>query len=226
MTKEQEAPNGGKLEGACFGGGEMPSLLQFVRLSFIVCVALTLAGCVTVSNSLTADDIKSLRYTGTTVSFDPQVAIWWGDGERAYAGSKGLSDAQAADAIKTPEGKAYIHGQIASRVKAAMDRHLPEKLAGTRPVRVDVVVKSMTIPGAAQRIIIGGTYMIGAEINLVDAKSGKVLVSHPGVVAAAATGQGIAGAVVEGMVAQQPGVDRVIDNLAIGYGNWLKNSAT
>ena len=204
----------------------MQGLFQFVRLSLAACVALMLASCVTVSNSLTADDIKSLRYTGTTVSFDPQVAIWWGDGERAYAGSKGLSDAQAADAIKTPEGKAYMHGQIASRVKAAMDRHMPEKLAGARPVRVDVRVKSMTIPGAAQRIIIGGTYMIGAQIDLVDVKSGKVLVSHPGFLASAATGQGITGAVIEGIVAQQPGVDRVIDNLAIGYGNWLKNSAT
>ena len=202
----------------------MQNFVQAFRRSLAACALLALAGCVTVPNSLSTDDVRSFRYASTVVTFDPSAVIWWGDGERAYAATKGLSDEQAADAAKTPEGKAYLHEQVATRVKAAMDGRLAGKLNGTHSVRVEVVVKNVTIASVAQRVIIGGTHLMGAAIKLVDVQSGKVVATHPGLVAGAAAGQGIAGVVVDGMIADPP-LDRVTRNLAEAYEQWLTASS-
>lgn len=182
---------------------------------------LVLAGCQTVSNSLTADQVKSFKLVGTTVAFDPEAAIWWGDGERAYAASKGIETVEADASAKTPEGKAYMRGQIAAKVKTAMDKNLGGKLTGSRPVRVEVTVKSVTIASAVQRVVIGGTHMMQGSIKLVDAQSGAVLLEYPGLVSAAAAGQGLLGAAVDGMLLDSA-IDRVTDNFARTYTVWLK----
>lgn len=69
-----------------------------------------LAGCQVVTSSLTASQIESFKLTGVTVAFDPQAAIWWGDGERAYAASKGLPATESESVAKSKEAIAYIHG--------------------------------------------------------------------------------------------------------------------
>lgn len=85
-------------------------------------------------------------------------------------------------------------------------------------MRVDIVVKSVVIASAAQRIIIGGSYFVQCEVNLVDAQTGAVLQSHP---ASAAAGQGIAQALIENAIAKDEPIARVIDNFALGSRNWL-----
>ena len=72
-------------------------------------VAFGLAGCVTTAeNSLSANDIASMKLTGVNVSFAPDAGVQWEDGIRAYATSKAITDDQIATATNTPEGKAYV----------------------------------------------------------------------------------------------------------------------
>ena len=72
-------------------------------------VAFGLAGCVTTAeNSLSANDIASMKLTGVNVSFAPDAGVQWEDGIRAYATSKAIPDDQIAVATNTPEGKAYV----------------------------------------------------------------------------------------------------------------------
>lgn len=200
----------------------MNRLFQYCRLMVVVCcAAAALAGCASVSKTLSADQMKSLKYTGTHVTFASDSKIWWGDGERAYAVSKGLTVAESETVAKTPGAQAYLRNQISTKVKAAMARHLTGSLNGSRPVRVDVVVKSVVIASAAQRVIIGGSYIMQGEVNLVDARTGAVLQSHPAWGASAAAGQGIAQVLIENALAKDEPIDRVIDNFALGYRNWL-----
>lgn len=195
-------------------------MLRIVKFSLVACALMALAGCQTVSNSLTADQVKSFKLVGTTVVFDPEAAIWWGDGERAYAASKGI-DAAGADALaKTPAGKVYMHAQIAAKVKSAMEQKLGARLTGSRPVRVEVMVKNVTIASAAQRIIVGGTHMMQASVKLIDAQTGAVLLTHPGMLSASGAGQGLIGAAVDGMILDSA-IDRVTRDFANNYGVWL-----
>jgi hypothetical protein len=67
-----------------------------------------LAGCVTVENSLSQNDVADMKLTGITVSIDPGAMIIWVDGTRAYAAAKGVPDDQIMGIVPTPEAKAYV----------------------------------------------------------------------------------------------------------------------
>jgi hypothetical protein len=126
-----------------------------------------------------------------TVSYAPDALVIWDDGIRAYAASKGIVE-DMATATNTPEGKAYVRNMLASRVKGDVERQMAGQLNGTRPVRLDVVVRSFTIASAVQRIVIGGGHGMTADANLVDARNGAVILSHPNL----AIGVGAAGGLV------------------------------
>lgn len=196
-------------------------MVRVIKFTLVAGFMLVLAGCQVVTSSLKTTDAQAFKLTGTTVKFDPQAAIWWGDGERAYAASKGADASEAETLAKTSAGTAYIRGQIASKVKSAMDRNLGAKLTGTRPVRVEVMVKNFTIASAAQRIIVGGSHMLQASVKLIDVHSGAVLVEHPGMVSMSGAGQGITGVIVESAIVSGEAADRVTNEFANNYKNWL-----
>ena len=95
----------------------------------------------TAKNTLSIQDVATLKYAGTEVRFAPDAVIYWGDGERAYAASKGQPATESGQSGQDPEGQAYLRNTIAAKVKAAMERHLGASLKGTRPVRAVVTVK-------------------------------------------------------------------------------------
>lgn len=178
------------------------------------------SGCVTVSNNLSPDQVANFRLAGVKVDFEPNARIWWGDGERAYASLKGLPAHDSETAANTPEGRAYLRTTIASKVKAAMERHLAGQLNGSRPVRVEVAIKDVQIASAIQRILVGGHHSMMGDVSLVDAKTGQVLVSYPAQTAMGAAGQGLLGTMIDHAAFAEP-IDRVVENYASQYGNWL-----
>jgi hypothetical protein len=62
--------------------------------------------------------------------------------------------------------------------------------------------------------------MMQAEVRLIDAQSGKVLLTHPGLVSASATGNGLAGALIEGAIGGDA-MERVANDFANNYKVWL-----
>jgi LysM repeat protein len=195
-------------------------VFRFVKAALALGAVMMLVGCQTVANSLSATDIRSFRLAATSVEFDPQVAIWYGDAERAYAASKGVAATESDTVANTTEGKAYVRSQISSKISAAVQKNVGGALSGSRPVRVVVVVKNVTIPSVAQRVILGGTHMMQAEVRLIDAQSGKVLLTHPGLVSASTTGNGLAGALIEGAIGGDA-MERVANDFANNYKVWL-----
>jgi hypothetical protein len=186
--------------------------------------ALALTGCVTTDNTLTKNDIATMKLVGVTVSYAPDANVQWEDGIRAYAKSKTITDDQIATETNTPEGKAYVQNLLSPKIKSGVERVMAGQLNGTRPVRLDIVVKSFTIASAVQRILIGGGYGMAADANLVDARSGAVIIAHPNLTGALLAGQGVLGTAVQAAIdnSYTQGVpERIVENYAENYRNWL-----
>jgi hypothetical protein len=188
--------------------------------------ALALTGCVTVENSLSADDIAKMKLTGVTVAWAPDATIQWDDGIRAYAASKGIVE-DMATATNTPEGKAFVRNALASRIKAGVEKTMAGELNGTRPVRLELAVHNFMISGAVQRIVIGGGHGMNADARLVDARTGAVIIAHPKLGAAIAAGQGLIGTAVEAAMTNggETTVDNVIARYGANYRDWLLRRA-
>jgi hypothetical protein len=199
----------------------LKGLLGRARLAALGLV-LVLAGCVTTENSLSQSDIANMKLTGVTVSFAPDAGVQWEDGIRAYATAKAITDDQIATAANTPEGKAYVLGLLGPRIKAGVEQAMAGGLVGTRPVRLELASAS-----AVQRILIGGGRGMAADANLVDARTGAVIIAYPNLTAIVPTGQGIVGTAVQAAIdnasAQGP-AEKLIALYGQNYRDWLLRS--
>ena len=101
-------------------------------------------------------------------------------------------DHQIATATNTPEGNAYVRNLLAPKIKAGVEKAMAGQLNGSRPVRLDIVVKNFAIASAVQRILIGGGREMTATANLVDARTGAVIIANPDLRAFLMAGQGCA----------------------------------
>jgi hypothetical protein len=98
------------------------------------------------------------------------------------------------------------------------------QLNGSRPVRLEIVVKSFAISSAVQRILIGGGRGMTADANLVDARTGAIIIANPDLRAFLFAGQGIVGTAVQAAV-DNASVQSVVEKVVIKYGenycDWL-----
>src|SRR6185312_11947285 len=99
-----------------------------------------------------------------------------------------IPDDQIATATNTPEGNAYVQNMLASQIKGALEQKVGPQLHGSRPVRLEVVIKSFVLASAVQRILIGGGRGMVADANLVDARTGALIVAYPDLAAARLVG--------------------------------------
>jgi hypothetical protein len=186
--------------------------------------ALAVTSCITTENSLSRNDINSLKLAGVAVGFAPDSVVQWEDGVRAYGAAKSIPEDQLAAVVNTPECKAYVRGLLGPQIKAGMERALAGQFNGTRPVRLDITVASVTMPSAVQRILIGGNRGMVADARLVDARTGAVILDHPRLSTQNPTGQGIGGTLIQAAIdngSQQAPIDKVLDSYAATYRDWL-----
>jgi hypothetical protein len=101
-------------------------------------------------------------------------------------------------------------------------------LTGTRPVRLEIVVRNFVLASAVQRVLIGGGRGMRADAILVDARTGAVIIAHPEMQAVLLAGQGIVGIAVQAALDASSN-DSVADKLVSQYGdiycNWLLQRA-
>lgn len=190
------------------------------RLFSLCLLAAALAGCATVPNPLTPQQVETLRLTTVTVEVDPAATLWWGDGDRAYARSKGLPEQNAEELSKTPEARAFIAKAASDKIVATLQQHLRPVLVGQRPVKVVVTLRRLYLSSIIQRITLGGHHEIMADVAIVDAKTGAPILAHPEFLATALAGQGIGGTLVDAALMSDP-IDRLTGNFAERFRNWL-----
>ncbi|QWG25456.1 hypothetical protein KMZ93_11565 [Bradyrhizobium sediminis] len=204
--------------------GTILGLARFAALGILF----ALAGCVTAENSLSQNDIAGMKLTGVNVSFTPDARVQWEDGIRAYATTKAIADDQIATATDTPEGKAYVRNLLAPKIKAGVEKAMAGQLNGSRPVRLEIVVKNFAIASAVQRIMIGGGREMTADANLVDARTGAVIIANPDLRAFLMAGQGVLGTAVQAAIdnaATQGVAEQVVDRYGKNYRDWLLRRA-
>lgn len=202
----------------------MSRMVGQARLLAVLAGAIVLAGCVTAKNSLSQDDISSMKLTDVAVTFAPDATMQWEDGIRAYATAKAIPDDQIATATNTPEAKAYAQSLLAPRIKAGVEKAMAGQLNGTRPVRLNVVIRSFTISPAIQRVVIGGGHGMVADANLVDARTGATVLAHPKMGVALIVGQGVLGTAVQAAIdsaSTQSTADKIADRYGDSYREWL-----
>lgn len=192
-----------------------------MRSMILAVLALALAGCQTVANKLSANEVAGFKLVQVEVVPPPAAAIRWYDGEIAYASTKGVGMLEASAAAATPEGQAYLQNAVAGKVRVAFERELAGSLKGTRPVKVQVTMRGVTMISALQRALIGGgEHAIVADVTVLDAKTGAVLSSHPSLKGSSTAGGGVVGLAVDAAIIGAP-IDRVVSNLASSYRVWL-----
>jgi hypothetical protein len=146
--------------------------------------AAVISGCAGVSNTLSQQEIAGLKLTGVSVTVAPDAKIQWEDGQKLYGASKGWAyPPQVGQSLDSPEAKAYLATALAPKLKNALEKFVASTLSGSRPVRLDVVVRDFDITTPLQRVVIGGAYSIIADVNVVDARTGAVILAHPKVYA-------------------------------------------
>lgn len=188
-----------------------------------IAAMLLLAACATVTNTLPPSEVPKLKLTSVRVSFAPEAHIQWEEGVRGYAAANAITDDQIAMASNDPKAKEFVRNKLATRLREGVERNLRPHLAGSRPVRLEIIVYNFTISSAVQRVIIGGSHFMIADATLVDASTGVPIVSHPKMSGNAMAGQGWAGVAVDAMIAGNE-TDRVINSYSDVYRNWLFKS--
>jgi len=198
-------------------------MLKVARLAALA-VALAVAGCVTVDNSLSEADVADMKLTAVSVNVDPGAMIIWEDGLRAYAAAKGVPDDQIMGIAKTPDARSYVRNALAARVKAGVERVMAGTLIGRRPVRLEVTVRNFEIAGPLMSILIGGGRGMTADATLVDARTGAVIITSPKESIALPAGSGLIGTALQAAVdnaSDQSVTDKVVETFGKDYRRWL-----
>ncbi|KAB0264887.1 hypothetical protein [Microvirga brassicacearum] len=193
---------------------------MFARAAAVVLLAFALSGCITAANTLSPDQISSLRLQSVEVKIAPNARISWGDGEIAYAKTKGAAAQSAEFSADTDEGRAFVRNVISDRLRSAMLAAIGPELAGARPVKLAVRVHEVRISSAIQRVILGGDHTIQADVELLDAKTATPLLSLPSHHVLVKGGGGPLGVVLDNLVRDEP-IDLVTKDYARQYRNWL-----
>jgi hypothetical protein len=208
-----------------------------LRLCLLGALCLLLAGCASLpQNTLAVNEIATYKLESVAVSVPPDAHIWWGNAEREFAekhGEKVLAElratkegreaveASAKEAINnSPQCKQYQQDEASRRLQSALMGYVGPELRGNQPVRLEVVLHELTIPSAVQRVVIGGTPAMSASATLVDARTGKVLLTYPKLLAIGFAGNGVAGVLYD-QLSSDDLYDRVIMNYATQYRQWL-----
>jgi hypothetical protein len=191
-------------------------------------IVLVLAGCVTAENSLSQNDIAAMKLTGVNVSYAPDAQVQWEDGIRSYATAKAITDDEIATATNTPEGKAYVRNMLAPKIKSGIEQKMAGQLNGSRPVRLEVVVKNFAIASAVQRILIGGGRGMIADANLVDARTGALIIAYRDLTVVLPVPGGLAGVAIQAAIdsaSERSPADKLADQYGENYRNWLLRRA-
>jgi hypothetical protein len=180
-----------------------------MRIVVVLALCLLVAACASgPQNTLTQDRRDSLRIDTVEVGFPPDAKISWFDAQ--------------GDAPEDPAARlAYLEQRAIGPIKAALDAEIKPAFRGTEPAKLRVRIRYLRIPATAVRIIVGASpYSIRADLELVDAKSGQIILAASNLDAFSTSFGGVAG-IVESAVADEP-IIRVSKTFARVLSTWLK----
>lgn len=203
----------------------------------IIVLVLALTGCATPKINLSQAELNTLDIQSVDIRFKPDAHFWWGNAEREYAAKVGVpppdpktnassdlpGDRDGDDyreLMDSPEAKKYLREKLTRSIHDRLG-YFVHKYQGTRPVRLEVEVKSFVIPSPLQRLTLGGAPMLAADTILRDVATGEELGKLDRVTIGQAGG-GIGGVIVDQMGDDLE--DRVLDKYYSNVRSWLAGS--
>ena len=185
------------------------------RFLFLPALAVLLAGCVTASNTLSPDQISSFRLQAVEVTVAPNAFVSWMDElDLPPEGTEGRpASSQAEAGVRTRQA-------IVAKLRDSMLKEVGGELNGARPVKLLVRVHEFVVTPGAVRILIGGDHRIKADVDIVDAKTGALLLAFPAHGAFIQGGGGLMGVALDNMFLDDP-ANRIVRHYVLQYRNWL-----
>lgn len=203
----------------------------------ILALVATLSGCATATMSLSPQELQTIRIERVDVVYKPDAFIQWEKVALPYVEKHSLKakkpwkqvmleDEEAAKneyqtILNSPEGKQYMQGALTAELKKRVGAAIVPKFQGTRPVVLEITVVGLSIPGPAQRVIWGGSPMLGAVTKLKDASTGEELAKLDKM-AASYAGNGLLGVLID--QAFEDLEDRVFGAYTQNLSNWLSTN--
>ena len=144
-----------------------------VRFKPIAAVLMTvgLAGCIASENPLSLSTVTSFQLADVAVTFPPNARLNYPRAEDEFAAGKGVASSdvsRVAALAESPEGVAFVRASATASMRAAFKQEVGAILHGTHPVRVEVAVTEIDVPGIARSILLSGNATLEARISLVD----------------------------------------------------------
>ena len=213
------------------------------RRLFALALTAALAGCVTSAPPLSVDEIKTWKVVSVEGIVAPVASSGWMSVAHDFRKLKGLeiivkpSEERGLPqqiiepALPLEEYRAYIASQFSQRVKSSFTGPLQGGLHGTRPVRIVVSMHDALILDGNARF--GATLLSGqsgdentltASIDVVDARTGKTLLTFPQSVTKG-TGGALGLALGGGPIIESDPMIRMLNSLRERFTAWLLKRA-
>ena len=162
-------------------------------------VVLALAGCVTAENSLSQNDIAAMKLTGVTVSYAPDAGCNGRTASAPMPPPRRLPTTRSRP--RSIRRKARPMSGICSRRRSrrASSRQWPASSTARGRSARDCRQEFCDC-GAVQRILIGGGRGMTATANLVDARTGAVIIANPELTVLPVRREGLLGTAVQAAI--------------------------
>ena len=180
-----------------------------IRALIVFSLGLMVAACAAgPTNTLTQDKRDSLRIASVDVSFAQDATIEW-------------YDAQAGAPEEPAARLAFLKQKAIAPIRAALNAEMLRVFRGTDAATLKVRIRTVRIPAAAMTIIVANIpYAIRADMELIDAKTGKTLLTASDFDGLSPTFGGVIG-IVQVAVSEEP-IIRVSKAFAHVLEIWLK----
>jgi hypothetical protein len=180
-----------------------------IRALIVLSLGLMVAACAAgPTNTLTQDKRDSLRIASVDVSFAQDATIEW-------------YDAQAGAPEEPAARLAFLKQKAIAPIRAALNAEMLRVFRGTDAATLKVRIRTVRIPAAAMTIIVANIpYAIRADMELIDAKTGKTLLTASDFDGLSPTFGGVIG-IVQAAVSEEP-IIRVSKAFAHVLEIWLK----
>ncbi|HEY8383820.1 MAG TPA: hypothetical protein VIL09_16905 [Microvirga sp.] len=156
-----------------------------VRLFAAVLVALSLAACVTTApHNFGGSDFARYRIADVSVEGVEVIRSWPGE-EEVFLRTNAV-DPETRRRIETepasqfPALRAHIQRALTTRFNAEFASHVAPIFTGTRPARAVVRLRTFDVPSVARRVFVDTDAKIEADIDIVDAATGEVILRYDG----------------------------------------------
>lgn len=158
--------------------------MKFLGL-FAVLLLLSLGACVTVPPpTVSPAEIAGYKLAGVEVQ-GTQAVQAWPAAQEAYLAS-GKADPDVAKRLPDegiqafPLVQSFVTTTLQQRFVQEFGTQVSPLLRGSRAVRIVVTLRTFDIPTGARKALVDSQAKLAATLDIVDAKSGDVLVSYPG----------------------------------------------